>query len=500
MASRTINLLWMLPFAVGSAACQRAPGVDDSSSIQDRAVAAAAVAREADDRDDGDDRDDQDGGGFLPPQPGERVRPQRPDAELRGILHEIDQHRLEATVHTLVGFGTRHTLSSQTDPVRGIGAATQWVSDQLNSYAAHSAGRMTVEVQTFVQPPSTRIPNPTTIKNVVATLRGSTSPDRIYIVSAHLDSRVTDVLNPDATEPGADDDASGVALVLELARVMSTRAPEATIVFTTVAGEEQGLFGSAFQAAQYKAANADIQGMFSDDIVGASTADDGTRDPHTIRLFTEGVPTAETANQGAIRRAVGGEVDGPSRQLGRFVVSVAQNRDTDMRIRTIYRRDRFLRASDHVSYLSNGYTAARFTEPNENFDHEHQDVRVESGVQIGDLEQFMDFAFLTRVVKVNAATMWSLAQGPGTPKHVGILTQALTNTTDLVWAANTEPDLDGYEVVWRETTDADWTHAIPVGNVTSASFPHFSKDNVFFGVRAVDKTGHHSPVAFPVPQ
>jgi len=240
--------------------------------------------------------------------------------------------------------------------------------------------------------------------------------------------------------------------------------------------------------------------MFSDDIVGSSTADEGTRDPHTVRLFTEGVPTAETAQQGAIRRAVGGEVDGVSRQLGRFVQSVAENEETDMRIRIIYRRDRFLRASDHVSYLSQAYPAARFTEPNENFAHEHQDVRVENNVQFGDLIEFMDFEFLTRVAKVNAATFWSLANGPGTPKNVGILTQALTNTTDLVWDQGTEPDLAGYEVVWRETVDPDWTHVIRVGNVTSASFPHFSKDNVFFGVRAVGTNGHHSPVAFPTPR
>jgi hypothetical protein len=260
------------------------------------------------------------------------------------------------------------------------------------------------------------------------------------------------------------------------------------------------LFGSAFQAAQYKAAGTDIQAMFSNDIVGSSTADDGTRDPHTLRLFTEGVPTTETPNQAAIRQSVGGEVDGVSRELGRFVVSVADNDETDMHIRHIYRRDRFLRGSDHISYLSQGYPAARMTEPNENFDHEHQDVRVDNGVQIGDLIQFMDFSFLERVTKVNIATMWSLAEGPGTPKNVGILTAVLTNTTTLVWAANTEPDLDGYEVVWRETTDPDWTHVIPVGNVLTAAFPHFPKDNFFFGVRAVDKAGHHSPVAFPQPQ
>jgi hypothetical protein len=436
---------------------------------------------------------------FPPDQPGEKARPQKPDRELRELLKDVDRGHLEQSVQTLVGFGTRHTLSSQTDPVRGIGAATTWARQTLEGYAATSGGRMTVELQSFVQPAGPRIPAPVTITNVVATLHGTTVPNRIYVVSAHIDSRVSDVLNPDATEPGADDDASGCALVLELARVMAPHPSEATIVFTLVAGEEQGVFGSGFQAAQFRAAGADIQGMFSNDIVGASTADDGTRDTRTLRLFTEGVPTSETASQAAIRRAVGGEVDGVSRQLGRFVTMVADNSDTDMRIRTIYRRDRYLRGSDHQSYLAVGYPAARFTEANENFDHEHQDIRVENGVQIGDLIQFMDFAYLTRVTKVNVATLWSLAQAPGTPKSAGILTAQLTNTTDLVWAANPEPDLDGYEVVWRETTDPDWTHVIPVGNVTAASFPHFSKDNVFFGVRAVDTAGHRSPVAFPNP-
>jgi Zn-dependent M28 family amino/carboxypeptidase len=444
------------------------------------------------------DRDDDDS--FRAAGPGQRVRPQPPDRELRRLLAEIDRNRIEDTVQTLVAFGTRHTLSSQTDAVRGIGAATRWVQAQLQSSAAASGGRMTVELQSFVQPPSTRIPTPTPITNVIATLRGASAPGRVYVVSGHIDSRVTDVLNPDAEEPGADDDASGVAVVLELARVMATRRPEATIVFTVVAGEEQGLFGSAFQAKAYKAAGTDIQGMFSNDIVGSSTADDGTRDAHTLRLFTEGVPTSETAQQTAIRQAVGGEVDGPSRQLGRFVKSVAENEATDMRIRIIYRRDRYLRGSDHVSYLQQAYPAARFTEPNENFDHEHQDVRVENGVQFGDLIQFCDFAYMARVARVNAATLWSLAAGPGTPKNVGILTQVLTNTTDLVWDQGSDVNLAGYEVVWRETTDADWTHVIAVGNHTSASFPHFSKDNVFFGVRAVDRAGHRSPVAFPVPR
>jgi hypothetical protein len=433
--------------------------------------------------------------------PGEKIRPQRPDRELRGIMRDIDRRRLENTVETLASFGTRHTLSSQTDPNRGIGAATNWIFQTLQGYAAQSGGRMTVELQSFIQPATPpRIPVDTRITNVIATLRGSTNPERVYVISGHLDSRATDVNDAESDQPAADDDASGVAVVMELARVMSRRQPEATIVFTAVAGEEQGLFGSAFQAQAYKTANTDIQGMFSNDIVGSSTADDGSRHPHVIRLFTEGVPTSETPEQANIRRATGGEVDSVSRQLGRFVKSVAENDHTDMRIWIIYRRDRFLRGSDHISYLNHGYPAARFTEPNEIFAHEHQNTRVENGVQFGDLIEFLDFAYLTRVAKVNAATMWSLATGPGTPKNLRVLTQALTNDTELVWDRGTEADLAGYEVVWRETTEPDWTRAIPVGDVTSAKIPNFTKDNVFFGVRAVDQDGHYSPVAFPAPQ
>jgi hypothetical protein len=239
--------------------------------------------------------------------------------------------------------------------------------------------------------------------------------------------------------------------------------------------------------------------MFSNDIIGASEAFDGTRpDPRTVRLFVEGVPTSETAQQTAIRQAIGGEDDGPSRQLGRFVQSVAPSDLTGMRVRVIWRRDRFLRASDHVSFLQQAYPAARFTEPRENFNHEHQDVRVENGVQFGDLPQFCDFQYIGRVTKVNAAALWSLSQGPGTPKGVGIVTSALTNMSTLRWTRGTEPDLAGYEVVWRETTAPDWTNAIPVGNVTEATID-LSKDNVHFGVRALDSDGHHSPVAYPVP-
>ncbi|MDP9848353.1 M28 family metallopeptidase [Streptosporangium lutulentum] len=433
-----------------------------------------------------------------PTGPGRPATKQHPDADLRALLRTIDERRIEATVRKLVSFGTRHTLSTQDDPNRGIGAARDWIFAEMKRYAAASGGNMTVELQSYTQQPASGIPTATLITNVVATLRGSATPDRIYVVSGHYDSRVTDVMNATADAPGANDDASGVAVAMELARVMAGRRPKATIVFAAVAGEEQNLYGARYMAGQYKAAAADVQAMFTNDIVGSSTADDGTRDPRTVRLFAEGVPTAETPAQANTRRSVGGENDSPARQLARFVTNVADNDSTGMNVRIIYRRDRYRRGGDHIGFLEQGYPAARFTEPNENFDHQHQDVRVENGKQFGDLPEFCDFAYIARVARVNAATLWSLAQAPGTPKDVKVRTNQLTNDTDLVWTRGTEPDLAGYEVVWRETTSPDWTHVIPVGDVTEVRID-LSKDNVFFGVRAVDRAGHRSPASFPLP-
>src|SRR6201997_5246091 len=241
---------------------------------------------------------------------------QAPDPALRAMLREIDPDRIKATILKLVSFGTRHTASSQTDPNRGIGAATSWVFEQMQAAAAASGGRMTVQKQTFTQPVASRIPVPTTITNVIATLRGTASPERFYVITGHLDSRVTDVTNFTSDAPGADDDASGVAVVLELARVFATRQFPGTLVFATVAGEEQGLYGSGFMAQQMKAGGAVVQGLLSNDIVVASQAWDGTKpDPHTLRLFVEGIPTAATPGQIALMQSVGGENDGATRQL-----------------------------------------------------------------------------------------------------------------------------------------------------------------------------------------
>jgi hypothetical protein len=453
-----------------------------------------------------------------PDGPGQALTAQAPDTELRDIMSQIDPVRIKAITVKLVSFGTRHTLSSQTDPRRGIGAARDWIAAQMRTFAAASNGHMTITVPSYIQGPASGIPNNTRISNVIATLKGSSDPNRVYVVSGHYDSRVTDIMNGVSDAPGADDDASGVAVSMELARIMATHRPAATIILAAVAGEEQGLYGAAFLAQQLQEAGADVQGMFTNDIIGSSTADDGTVDANSIRLFAQGPPSTDTAAQAAARLSAGGENDSAARELGRFTAEVATNDATDMTgkcllvanpcprsgslmkcvVRVIYREDRFLRGGDHEPFLQRGFPAARFTEPNENFAHQHQDVRVQDGMQFGDLTEFCDFDFIMRAGRVNAAAAWSLAQAPGTPKNVTIDTSVLTNNSTLNWVVGTDANLSGYEIVWRSTIDPFWTHVIPVGRTGKATV-ELSKDNVIFGVRAVGRNGFRSPATYPFP-
>jgi hypothetical protein len=420
-------------------------------------------------------------------------------SETRKMLDDVSSSRIERSIRRLVAFGTRHTLSSQTDPNRGIGAAAEWIFQEFQSSAVRSGGRMTVEKQTFIQPPGPRVPQPTPITNVIATLQGTQS-DRVYLISGHYDSRVTDVLNAVSDAPGANDDASGVAAVLELARVMAKHRFEATIKFVAFAGEEQGVFGSTFFAEQAKQQGMNIAGAFSNDIVGSSLGQNGVRDAHTVRLFAEGPPSNETAQEATLRRTMGSENDSPARQLARFVEQHAERAVKDMDVWVIYRRDRFLRGSDHLPFLDRRYPAARFTEPNEDYRHEHQDVRVENGVQFGDLPEFVDFRYVARVAKVNGAALAALANGPASPRDVKVEAATLSVDTQLEWQPNSEPDLAGYEIVFRDTTSPTWTNGIPVGNVTSYTVEGITKDNFLFGVRAVDRRGNRSVVSFPTPK
>jgi hypothetical protein len=425
----------------------------------------------------------------------------KPPGDVRAALGRVDSRSLERYDRALVGFGTRHTLSTQDDPDRGIGAARDWIKAQFDAIAATSNGRMTTELDSFIQPVSPRVPTPTKITNVIAKLRGTdpSSADRVYIVGGHYDSRVTDVLNATSDAPGANDDASGTSAVIELARVLARVPNEATIVFVAYAGEEQGLYGSDHLAQRAKDENWNIQGVLNMDIIGSSLGGNGVRDERTIRLFSEGVPTAETPQQTARRQSIGGENDGVSRQLARYVKETGENSATDMRVKLVWRRDRFLRGGDQISFLLRGWPGVRFTEPNENFDHEHQDVRVENGKQFGDLVQFVDFRYLARVTRVVGSSLSALARAPRAPVNARMITADLGYDTELRWDANPESDIAGYEIVWRDSTEALWTHSRQVGNVTAYTFKGLSKDDNQVAVRAIDRNGNRSPVAYPIP-
>jgi Zn-dependent M28 family amino/carboxypeptidase len=424
----------------------------------------------------------------------------KPDPEIQKMVKEVSAKNIEATIRKLVSFGTRNTLSEQDNPTRGIGAARDWLYGEFQKISADCGGCLVVEKQTFLQPKANRVPQPTNLTNVFATLKGTTDPDRVYVVSGHYDS----MCNLDATDtkcdaPGANDDASGTATSLELARVMSKRKFDATIIFMTVPGEEQGLLGATYFAKQAVEKKMNIEAMFTNDIIGGVTSYKNAPDRQTIRVFAEGVPSNETPAEANSRRSVGGENDSASRQLGRYVKEVADIYSPKFRVTLVYRRDRYGRGGDHIPFLENGFSALRFTEPHEDYTHQHQTVKMVEGAQYGDLPEFVDFEYVANACRINLIALASLASAPAKPKNVTILTGRLTNDTDLKWDANKDADIAGYEVVWRDTTSPFWTNSIPVGNVTSYTAKEMSKDNYFFGVRAVDKAGNRSPVVYPRP-
>lgn len=420
--------------------------------------------------------------------------------EIEKVVSEISAKRIEEYIRKLVSFGTRHTMSDTTSDTRGIGAARRWIKSELERCGAGT--RMTVAYDSYVDQGGPRISRPTEVVNVVATLPGTQpeSKDRMYVVSGHYDSRVTDVMNDTADAPGANDDASGTAAVMEMACVMAKHNFDATLVFITVAGEEQGLLGSKHFADEAKKNGWNIAGMYDNDIIGSSHADDGHKDDTQVRLFAQGVaPTKEMGDATRTLVTTGGENDSITRQLARHTKEQGERYVKGFKVNVIYRTDRYLRGGDHSPFLANGYAAVRFTEPNENFDHQHQDLRTVNGKVYGDLPEFDDFNYIAKVTKVNVAGLASLALAPAAPLKVGARTDKLENDTTLVWEPNKEPDLAGYRIVWRETTAPFWQGAKYVGNVTEASV-RLSKDNYFFGVQAVDKDGNVSPATYPVPK
>ena len=427
-----------------------------------------------------------------------------PDPEIQKMVREVSAKNIEATIRKLVSFGTRNTLSSQTDPNRGIGAARDWIYGEFQRISTDCGGCLQVEKQTFTQaaipPPRGRYPQEAVLTNVYAVLKGTTDPDRVYVVSGHYDS----MCNQNATDitcdaPGANDDASGTAVSIELARVMSKRKFDATIIFMCVPGEEQGLTGSTYFAKDAAAKKLNIEAMFDNDIVGGVTTYKNTPDRQTIRVFAEGVPSNETQQEANTRRSVGGENDSPARQLGRYVLEMARVYSPMFKPIIIYRRDRYGRGGDHIPFLENGFAAVRFTETHEDYTHQHQTVKMVDGKQYGDLPEFVDFGYVANAARINLIGLANLALAPAKPKGVTMLTGGLTNDTSLKWNANSDGDLAGYEIVWRDTTVPLWTNSKFVGNVTTYTFKEMSKDNYFFGVRSVDRAGHKSPVVYPRP-
>ena len=425
------------------------------------------------------------------------------DAQIAAALKKVSAERIQANIEKLVSFQTRLTLSAQ-DPAsiaagKGIGAAREWIKSQFESYSKDCGGCLEVKTDSFTEGPVDRIPAPTVITNVYAVLKGSDPENakRIVLVTGHYDSRNSDTLDATGVAPGANDDGSGTAVSLECARVLSQLKFPATIIFLTVAGEEQGLNGSKHFAQMAKQQGWNVEAALNNDIVGGDK--NAGQDASVVRLFSEGVPVAATDAELRMIRALGGESDSPSRELARYIDDLGRSYDAGVKPLLIFRLDRYLRGGDHYSFNQQGFAAVRFTEYREDFNHQHQNVRTENGVEFGDLPKFVNFDYVARVARLNAAALASLASAPTPPAKVRMQTKNLDNDSTLTWEGAPGGRASSYEVVWRATSSPTWEHSQDVGNVTSVTMK-LSKDNVIFGVRAVDAQGHRSLPVVPLPE
>jgi len=422
------------------------------------------------------------------------------DSNISSMVNEVSSTNLEIIIRKLVSFKTRHTLSDTISKTTGIGAARTWIKSEFERYAASSGGRLQVSYDTFTQPADgRRITAPVVLKNVIAVLPGTDPNDkRMLMVSGHYDSRVTDVMNVKDFAPGANDDASGVAAVLEMCNVMSKQKFNATIVFVAMVGEEQGLYGATNLAKRAKAEGWNVHLLMNNDIVGNSYGmETDIKDNKSVRVFSEGVPSGETPAQASARMSAGTENDGKARQAARYIKEVAERYVDQLEVKLIYRRDRYLRGGDHTPFSLQGFTAVRITEMNEDFNRQHQDVRTENGFKFGDLPEYVDYNYLQKVTRMNLSVMANLALSCQEPENVVVQTSGLTNKTALKWDIPKGRTPAGYYVLMRETTSPFWERKFFVK--TNAATLAFSKDNYFFGVQSVDETGHESLVIIPKP-
>ncbi len=423
------------------------------------------------------------------------------DPKIAAALKDISSERIRTDIEKLISFGTRSTLSAQ-DPAsvsagRGIGAAREWIRSQFEEYSRDCNRCLEVNTDSFTEAPAERIPQPTQITNVYAVLKGSDPENakRIVLVTGHYDSRNSDTFDIKGDAPGANDDASGTAVSLECARVLSKFKLPATIVFLAVAGEEQGLNGSKHFAAMAKQQGWQIEAVLNNDIVGGNKGPE--QDWSVVRVFSEGIPAAADEKKLERIRSLGGESDSNSRELARSIAEVGRTYDAGVKPLLIFRLDRYLRGGDHYSFNQQGFAAVRFTEYREDFNHQHQNVRTENGVEYGDLPKFVNFDYTAAVARLNAATLASLASAPASPGNVRLDTKKLDNDSTLSWQPVSRAA--SYEILWRSTSAPDWEHVQSVGNVTRATLK-VSKDNVIFAVRAVDNEGHRGLPVVPTPE
>ncbi len=423
------------------------------------------------------------------------------DPEIAQMVQEVSADSLKAYIDAMVSFDTRSTLSTTKDPKKGIGAAREWVVAKFKEFAKQSGGRMTAFVDTTTYAADgKRVDVPISLGNAMAILKGTDPNDkRIFLVSGHLDSRVTDVMNRTSTAPGANDDGSGSALVVECARVMSRHAFPATVIFVTVSGEEQGLLGSHYLAEKAKKEGWQIEAMLNNDIVGSNNSNETNIINNTqIRVFSEGMPYGADSATTAMIRQMGLENDGKARQLARYVKETGERYVDNLQVVLIYRNDRFLRGGDHSPFVERGFAAVRFTEMNENFYHQHQDLRTEKGIEYGDLPKFMDFEYLRKNTAMNMVNLSNLAKAPSMPEEVIIEVAGLGNSTTLNWKAPLHGKVKGYYVLLRESSSAMWQKKF-FTTETTIKIP-YSKDNYFFAVQSVGEAGNESlPVVPKVP-
>jgi len=420
------------------------------------------------------------------------------DPLIEKMVSEVNADSLKAYITRMVAFGTRNTLSTQTDPKRGIGAARLWVLSKFNEFAKKSGGRLTAMIDTTtLQPDGRRVDQPLVLGNVVATLKGTDPADnRLFIVSGHLDNMRTNVMDRTGDAPGANDDASGVANVIECARIMSQRSFPATVIFIAVSGEEQGLLGANYNADKKKKDSAYIEAVLNNDIMGSNNSSETNIINNTkIRVFSEGLPAYELDKVANNIRNLGLENDGKARQLARYVKEIGERYVDNLEVVLIYRNDRFLRGGDHTPYVQRGYAAVRITEMNENYYHQHQDVRMENGIQYGDLPEFMDFEYLRKNTAMNLCNLANLAKSTGMPQDVKIEVRRLTNYTILNWKAPLYGKPKGYYILMRETNWPFWQKKIFTTD-TNIQLP-YSKDNYFFAVQSVSADGNESLPVVP---